>query len=182
VHGQPGRLLIKCSVIRKYDLTVSRGTAAPDGYLKKFSPHQRTISWASAWSELAGTPRDSNWRSFLTSYRGDTIQVTLHNQITGPQEGVALHWHGILQKSTPSVLVRPGNHFLPTNFRNRWMDGVPAISQCPIPYGQSFTYSFIADLYGSSWYHSHYSAQYSGGLFGPMIIHGPPTLPYDIGM
>ena len=34
VHGQPGRLLIKCSVIRKYDLTVGRGTAAPDGYLK----------------------------------------------------------------------------------------------------------------------------------------------------
>lgn len=127
-------------------------------------------------------PRDSNWRSFLTSYRGDTIQVTLHNQITGPQEGVALHWHGMLQKGTPSVLVRPGNHFLPTNFRNRWMDGVPAISQCPIPYGQSFTYSFTADLYGTSWYHSHYSAQYSGGLLGPMIIHGPSTLPYDIGM
>lgn len=52
---------------------------------------------------------------------------------------------------------------------------------CPIPPGGSFTYSFIADLYGSSWYHSHYSAQYAGGLVGPMIIHGPDTVKYDIG-
>jgi FtsP/CotA-like multicopper oxidase with cupredoxin domain len=63
----------------------------------------------------------------------------------------------------------------------RWMDGVPGVQQCPIPPGGSFTYSFLADLYGSSWYHSHYSAQYAGGLFGPMIIHGPSTVNYDIG-
>lgn len=42
------------------------------------------------------------------------------------------------------------------------------------------TYTFKADLYGTSWYHSHYSAQYAGGLFGPMIIHGPKNVPYDI--
>jgi FtsP/CotA-like multicopper oxidase with cupredoxin domain len=69
-----------------------------------------------------------------------------------------------------------GNHNL------RWMDGVPGVQQCPIPPGGSFTYSFIADLYGTSWYHSHYSAQYAGGLIGPMVIHGPQTIPYDIGM
>jgi len=63
----------------------------------------------------------------------------------------------------------------------RWMDGVPGVTQCPIPPGGSFTYTFTADLYGSSWYHSHYSAQYAGGLVGPMIIHGPQTVPYDIG-
>jgi FtsP/CotA-like multicopper oxidase with cupredoxin domain len=63
----------------------------------------------------------------------------------------------------------------------RWEDGVPGVSQCPIPPGGTFTYSFIADLYGTSWYHSHYSAQYAGGLIGPMIIHGPDTVKYDIG-
>lgn len=63
----------------------------------------------------------------------------------------------------------------------RWMDGVPSVQQCPIPPGKSFTYTFTADLYGTSWYHSHYSAQYAGGLVGPMIIHGPKTVPYDIG-
>lgn len=61
------------------------------------------------------------------------------------------------------------------------MDGVPGVQQCPIPPGGSFTYTFLADLYGTSWYHSHYSAQYAGGAIGPMIIHGPTTLPYDIG-
>lgn len=44
----------------------------------------------------------------------------------------------------------------------------------------SLTYSFEADLYGTSWYHSHYSAQYSGGLIGPMIIYGPNSADYDI--
>jgi FtsP/CotA-like multicopper oxidase with cupredoxin domain len=88
--------------------------------------------------------------------------VTVHNAITGPEEGTALHWHGILQKATP------------------WMDGVPSVQQCPIAPGASFTYSFTADLYGSSWYHSHYSAQYAAGILGPMIIHGPGHAPYDI--
>lgn len=59
----------------------------------------------------------------------------------------------------------------------------------PIAPGSQFTYRFRADLYGTSWYHSHYSAQFAGGAFGthhrcfiswslltnlgPMIIYGP---------
>lgn len=42
------------------------------------------------------------------------------------------------------------------------------------------SYRFKADLYGTSWYHSHYSAQYTGGLLGPMIVHGPNHYSYDI--
>lgn len=56
--------------------------------------------------------------------------MTVHNKITGPAEGTALHWHGILQKAS------------------QYMDGVPGVSQCPIPPGGSFTYTFLADLYG----------------------------------
>lgn len=106
--------------------------------------------------QFPGPTIEANW--------GDTIQVTVHNQIAGPEEGTSLHWHGILQKKSP------------------WMDGVPGIQQCPISPGGSFTYSFQADLYGTSWYHSHYSAQYADGLLGPMIIHGPidNTMGYDI--
>ncbi|KAL8968918.1 MAG: hypothetical protein Q9183_002246, partial [Haloplaca sp. 2 TL-2023] len=47
-----------------------------------------------------------------------------------------------------------------------WYDGVPAVQQCPIAPGKSLTYTFKADLFGTSWYHSHYSAQYAGGAFG----------------
>ena len=97
---------------------------------------------------------EANW--------GDTITVNVCNKITGPEEGTSFHWHGLLQKQTP------------------WYDGVPAVDQCPIAPGTCMTYQFLADLYGTSWYHSHYSAQYSAGLAGAMIIHGPSQAAYDI--
>ncbi|KAI9676974.1 MAG: hypothetical protein M1817_006813 [Caeruleum heppii] len=97
---------------------------------------------------------EANW--------GDTIQVKVRNLIEGPAEGTAVHWHGLLQTETP------------------WYDGVPSVQQCPIAPNKTFTYKFRADLYGTSWYHSHYSAQYAGGLHGPMIIHGPSHVDYDI--
>lgn len=125
-------------VIRSYDFTISRGVIAPDGY-------QRNVLLVNG--AFPGPLIEANW--------GDTIQVTLHNNISGPAEGTALHWHGFLQKKTP------------------WEDGVPGVTQCPVPPGESFTHQFIADLYGSSWYHGHYSSQYAGGLSGPMVIHGP---------
>lgn len=34
--------------------------------------------------------------------------------------------------------------------------------------------------YGTTWYHSHYSSQYTGGLWGPLIIHGPSSAPFDV--
>ncbi|KAJ4125611.1 hypothetical protein NW765_001385 [Fusarium oxysporum] len=43
----------------------------------------------------------------------------------------------------------------------------------PYPARKKFTYQFVAELYGTTWYHSHYSAQYSAGLFGPIVIYGP---------
>ena len=92
-----------------------------------------------------GPQIEANW--------GDWISVTVHNALE--DEGTSLHWHGLLQKETP------------------YMDGVPSVQQCPIAPGSTFTYRFRADLYGTSWYHSHYSAQYAGGALGPMIIHGP---------
>lgn len=45
---------------------------------------------------------------------------------------------------------------------------------------QSFKYRFQADLYGTTWYHSHYTAQYTDGVYGPMVIHGPASAEYDI--
>lgn len=123
-------------VIRKYDFTIQRGTIAPDGY---------DLSAILINGAFPGPTIEANW--------GDTIQVTVHNEIE--DEGVALHWHGFLQKGTP------------------WEDGVPGITQCPIAPGKSFTYQILAEMYGTTWYHSHYSAQYSAGLVGPIVIHGP---------
>lgn len=88
--------------------------------------------------------------------------MTVNNAITNPEEGTTLHWHGFLQQ------------------QSEWMDGVPAISMCPIAPGTSYTYSFKATPYGTTWYHSHYSSQYVDGTWGPMIIHGPSNVDYDI--
>ncbi|PQE22013.1 multicopper oxidase protein [Rutstroemia sp. NJR-2017a BBW] len=132
-------------IVRMYDFTVTRGRIAPDGYYKDVI----LIN-----GQFPGPTIEANW--------GDTFQITVHNQISNPEEGTSFHWHGMLQKGTP------------------YMDGVPAIEQCPIAPGSSFTYTFQAELYGTSWYHSHYSAQYAGGLLGPMIVHGPSNADYDI--
>lgn len=49
------------------------------------------------------------------------------------------------------------------------MDGVNGVTQCPIAPGDSFTYTWNAIQYGSSWYHSHYSVQYADGAVGPIV-------------
>ncbi len=131
-------------VTRRYEFTVKRGKKAPDGYL-------RDVLLVN--DQYPGPTIEANW--------GDMIEVKVNNQITGPEEGTAMHWHGLLQNETP------------------WYDGTPSVHQCPIAPGKSFTYRFKADLYGTSWWHSHYSAQYAGGLHGAMIIHGPSHVRYD---
>ncbi|CAG8720292.1 6370_t:CDS:2, partial [Acaulospora colombiana] len=65
------------------------------------------------------------------------------------------HWHGIIQKGT------------------NWYDGVPGVTQCPIPNGADFSYVFTLQQSGTYWYHSHLLAQLADGLRGPMIIHDP---------
>jgi FtsP/CotA-like multicopper oxidase with cupredoxin domain len=129
---------------RSYYLIAERGVKAPDGV-------SRNVMLLNG--SYPGPTIEANW--------GDTIEVTIENRITGPEEGISLHWHGILHKGAP------------------WEDGVPGVSQFPVAPGETFTYSFTADLYGTSWYHSHYSAQYADGLYGAMIIHGPNHVEYD---
>lgn len=51
-----------------------------------------------------------------------------------------------------------------------WSDGVPGLSQRPIPPGQSFTYRWKASQYGSYWYHSHSNQQVEDGLYGVLTI------------
>lgn len=104
--------------------------------------------------QFPGPILEANW--------GDWIEVKVTNSIGNVNEGTAIHWHGLLQDQTP------------------FMDGVPGVSQCPIASGSSFTYKFQASLYGTSWYHSHFSAQYSGGLHGPIVVYGPTNARYDI--
>lgn len=85
-------------------MTISRGIGSPDGV---------PVEMILINGQFPGPTIEANW--------GDYIEVKVHNNITGPEEGTSMHWHGLLQKETP------------------WMDGVPSISQCPIAPGASFT-------------------------------------------
>ncbi|KAL9083606.1 MAG: hypothetical protein Q9159_005677 [Coniocarpon cinnabarinum] len=135
----------RTGVTRYYDFDIARGTLSPDGYEKE----GMLVN-----GQFPGPP--------IEACLGDMITVNVHNSIQNPEEGAAIHWHGLSQYATQS------------------QDGVPGISQCPIAPGDNFTYTFQADKYGSSWWHSHYSASYADGVVGAIIIHGPEQIPYDV--
>ena len=104
--------------------------------------------------QFPGPAIEANW--------GDWIELRVHNNLSDPPDGTSIHLHGLRQIDT------------------QYFDGVPGISQCPIAPGSSLVYRVRADAYGTSWWHSHYSAQYTAGLFGPLVINGPNHIAYDI--
>lgn len=61
--------------------------------------------------------------------------VDVENQMQGTSS--TIHWHGLHQYETP------------------FMDGVPFITQCPIPFSTEFRYAFKATEPGTQFYHSH---------------------------
>jgi FtsP/CotA-like multicopper oxidase with cupredoxin domain len=93
---------------------------------------------------------------------GDTVVVHVSNAMEN--NGTSIHFHGIRQ-----------------NYTNL-MDGVPSVTQCPIAPGSSYTYTWRATQYGSSWYHSHFYVQAWDGVFGGIQINGPATANYDVDM
>ena len=90
---------------------------------------------------------------------GDTFKIHVTNRIS--TEGSTIHWHGIRQ------------------FNTTQMDGTNGVTQCPIAQNDTFTYQFLAQQYGHTWYHSHYQTQYSDGVQGGLVIHGPSSANYD---
>ncbi|KAI9664629.1 MAG: hypothetical protein M1821_006075 [Bathelium mastoideum] len=96
----------------------------------------------------------------ITANWGDTLSVTVKNSLQN--NGTGIHWHGIRQYLTNE------------------MDGVNGVTECPLAPGDTKTYTFLCTQFGTSWYHSHYSAQYGDGVVGPIVINGPASANYDI--
>ncbi|RDW85906.1 multicopper oxidase-1 [Coleophoma crateriformis] len=90
---------------------------------------------------------------------GDTVVVHVTNSMQN--NGTGIHWHGVRQNGTTQN------------------DGVPSMTQCPIAPGSTYTYTWKAVQYGSSWYHSHFYVQAWDGVFGGIVINGPATADYD---
>jgi len=81
--------------------------------------------------------------------QGDHVRINVHNQLP---EATTVHWHGLIVPNQ--------------------MDGPGDITQQPIAPGQSYTYEFTAQQFGTYFYHPHYAPdrQQALGLYGALII------------
>ncbi|XP_072943842.1 uncharacterized protein [Epargyreus clarus] len=86
----------------------------------------------------------------------DVVIVKVKNKV--PDQDLAMHWHGVEQKGTP------------------YMDGVPMVTQCPVSYGSTYEYAFIASTPGTFFYHSNSVAHQSDGVYGSIIVDQPQPL------
>ena len=82
--------------------------------------------------------------------KGQILQALLVNRL--PVE-TTVHWHGVAIRND--------------------MDGVPGMTQAPVPAGREFTYSFAVAEPGTYWYHPHVGVQLDRGLYGPLIVEDP---------
>jgi FtsP/CotA-like multicopper oxidase with cupredoxin domain len=81
--------------------------------------------------------------------RGQTLRVRFENRLPQP---TTIHWHGV---RVPNA-----------------MDGVPWVTQDPVPPGGAFVYEFSPPDAGTYWFHPHLrsSEQVERGLYGILVV------------
>ena len=89
---------------------------------------------------------------------GETLRVRFHNGLPQP---TTIHWHGV---RVPNA-----------------MDGVPGVTQPPVPPGGDFVYEFTPKDAGTFWFHPHVRAseQVERGLFGVLIVEEAEPPPFS---
>ncbi|WP_373087743.1 multicopper oxidase family protein [Zhongshania sp.] len=85
----------------------------------------------------------------IRAKQGQPLRVKFINKLNEPS---TIHWHGIRLDIA--------------------MDGVPYLTQAPVPAGGSFIYEFICPDAGTFWYHPHMNSveQLGKGLVGALIV------------
>jgi len=84
----------------------------------------------------------------IEANQGDRVRIVVHNDLPEPH---SVHWHGFE---------------LPVA-----EDGVPGVTQDPIPPGGKYVYEFHLHQTGTYFYHSHIPMQESFGMVGFFIVH-----------
>ncbi|WP_066944518.1 multicopper oxidase family protein [Microtetraspora fusca] len=88
---------------------------------------------------------------------GEVVRARLTNRL--PQE-TTVHWHGLALRNDA--------------------DGVPDVTQPPVPAGGELVYEFTAAHPGTYWFHPHHGPQLDRGLYAPLIVEDPDEpLGYD---
>lgn len=90
----------------------------------------------------------------IEATQGDRVRFVVHNHLP---EATTIHWHGLE---------------LPVE-----EDGVPGLTQDPIPPGETYVYEFDLHQAGTFFYHSHMPMQEAFGMVGFFIIH--PAVAWD---
>ena len=88
---------------------------------------------------------------------GEEVLVNFQNDLPQP---TTIHWHGV---RVPNA-----------------MDGVPGVTQDPIPPGGTFTYRFVPKDAGTFWFHPHVrgAEQVERGLYGVLVVEDTEAHPY----
>jgi manganese oxidase len=89
----------------------------------------------------------------IQANQGDRVRIVFDNHLP---ESTTVHWHGLE---------------IPIE-----MDGLPYVTQTPVPPGGRFIYEFTLHQEGSYFYHSHGAMQEMMGMIGMFILH--PEKPY----
>ena len=140
---------------------LTRAQAVPDPQVREFTLTASEFDWdlmfdapVKVWGYNQSVPGPE-----LRVYEGDTIRITLRNDLPVP---TTIHWHGI---NVPNA-----------------MDGVAGLNQAPVNPGEEFVYEFVATPAGTRWYHSHTdpALQIPMGLYGALIVEPrEPETSYD---
>ncbi|KAI4603906.1 Laccase-1 [Pestalotiopsis sp. 9143b] len=147
-----------------FDINTDYEVDIPDGITRTFD---LTLTEIDNWAGPDGVVKekvmlinDQYPGPVLYADWGDTLVINVHNNME--TNGTSIHWHGIRQ------------------YHTNIQDGANGVTECPLAPGQTKTHTFRATQYGTSWYHSHHSAQYGNGVVGTIHINGPTSADYDI--
>ena len=144
------RLLIECAGLAVAAALPAqvRAAAAPPSALRPRKGHVPMVGKGqpetSVWCFNGTVPGPS-----LRFKQGDRVNIEVEN---GLDEETTVHWHGL---RVPNA-----------------MDGVPHLTQPPIPPGGRFVYEFDALDAGTYWYHPHHRSfeQVGRGLAGALVV------------
>ncbi len=95
-------------------------------------------------------------RHGVVAEAGERFHVRLVNEL---DEHTLVHWHGLTPPSE--------------------QDGVPGLSQAPLPAGGDYEYDFVLARPGTNWMHSHVGLQEQQLLAAPLIVRDPADAARD---
>jgi FtsP/CotA-like multicopper oxidase with cupredoxin domain len=92
---------------------------------------------------------------------GERLDTVFRNHLPRDGEVASIHWHGLRIPNT--------------------QDGVPYLTQQPIPPGGEGRYSFVPPDTGSFFFHTHCNSteHFGRGLIGVLIVEGDEIVPPD---